>query len=312
LIYAPVAASLASGPSGAGALYLLVTGGTFFVSYGAAQSGRITRAQSDLAANLGLAMGLAGWGAGYAATGNADKGVRAAALGSALVGTISGASLGRRMTDAAAQGAMAGMETVAAATWAVSSAAGAGVRASSGLAAASEIVGFPLGVAYPRRASYRVTAGDVNALQTGALVGVLYGAAIAGKDPHARELGVTLGSAYVAGALLSDVAIVRPFDLTTAEANIGTIGAIAGGLMGLAIPVLAESDDNALVFGSAGVGATLGFSAALSIAKPLHAPITRVSAGGRRSRVQVQATAPWLAGLLQRRPGTYPFLRVAF
>lgn len=313
LIYAPVAASLATGPSGAGALYLLVTGGTFFVSYGAAQSGQITRAQSALASNLGLATGMAGWGVGYAATGKADKGVRGLALGSALAGTIAGASLGRNMTDAEAQGAMAGMETVAAGTWALSSAVGASVRTSAGVAAASELIGFPLGVSYPRRARYRVTAGDVNALQTAALVGVLYGAALAGKDPHARELGITLGATYVAGALLADEAIVRPFDLTTSEANIGTVGAIAGGLMGLAIPVLAESDDNALVFGSAAAGATLGFSAALAIAHPLRAPRMRVSSGaGHRARLQVHAIAPWIGGLLQRRPGAYPFVRITF
>lgn len=313
LIYAPTAASLSSSPSGAGALYLVVTGATFFASYGAAQSGHITRAQSALASNLGVAMGMAGWGAGYAATGNSDKGVRAIALGSALAGTIAGASLGRGMTDAEAQGAMAGMETVAAGAWALSSVAGASTRSASGIAAASELIGFPLGVSYPRRATYRVTAGDVNALQTAALVGMLYGAAVAGKDPGARELGVAVGATYVAGALVGDAAIVRPFDLTTADANIGTIGAIAGGLIGLAIPVLAESNENALVFGSAAVGATLGLSAAISIANPARAPRTRLSASdGQRARLQVRATTPWIGGLLQRRPGAYPFLRVTF
>lgn len=323
LIYAPVTASLASDPSGAGALYLAVTGGTFFISYSAAQSERITRAQSDLAVNLGLAMGLAGWGGGYAATGNSDKGVRTLALGSALVGTVAGASLGRGMTDAEAQGAMAGMETVAAATWAVSSATGAGNRAAAGLSAASEVVGFPLGVAYPRHAKYRVTAGDVNALQTAALIGTLYGAAATPKSARARELGIALGSTYAAGALLGDLAIARPFDLTTSEANIGTVGAIAGGLIGLAIPVLAKSDDNTLVFGAAAAGATLGFSAALAIANPLRAPHMRLSgmrfgdgqlreSAEHRSRLRINAMTSGLVGLIQRRPGVYPFLRITF
>ena len=313
VMYAPVAASLASGPTGAGALYLVVTGGTFFVSYAAAQSERITRAQSDLAANLGLAIGLAGWGAGYATTGNSDKAVRAVALGGALVGTIAGASLGRTMTDAEAHSAMAGIETVAAATWAIASGAGADGRAAAGLVSASGILGFPLGVAYPRHVRYRVTAGDVNALQTAGLVGALYGAAATSKNARARGIGLAVGSAYVAGALVGDLAIVRPFDLTTSEANIGTIGAIAGGLIGLAVPVLAQSDDNAVLFGAPAVGATIGLSVALGIAKPLRAPRVRLSdRSERRSRVQVEPTIPWLAGLLQRRPGAYPVLRVTF
>lgn len=313
LVYGPVAASLASGPSGAGALYLVMTGGTFFVSYAAAQSERITRAQSDLAANLGLDLGLAGWGAGYALAGNSDKGVRAAALGSALVGTIAGASIGRTMTDAEAHAATAGIETVGAATWALSSAAGADRRAVAGLVSASELVGFPLGLSYPRRAKYRVTAGDVNALQTAALVGTLYGAAATNKKVGAREIGIALGATYVGGAIIGDLAIVRPFDLTTSEANIGTIGAIAGGLIGLAVPVLAESDDNAVLFGAPAVGATIGFAVALGIASPLRAPRLRLSAGGdSRSRVQLEAMTPCLVGLFQRRPGAYPVLRVTF
>ena len=314
LLYGPLSASLASGPSGGGALYLLVTGGTFFVSYSAAQSGHITKAQSDLAANLGVATGLAGWGAGYAAVGNSDKGVRAVALGSALVGTIGGAALGRTMTDAEAQGATAGIETVAASAWALSSAAGTDRRATAGVVAASELVGFPLGVSYPRHAGYRVTAGDVNALQTAGLVGALYGGAALGKsDASERALGIALGSAYVGGVLIGDLAIVRPLDLTTSEANIGTVGAIAGGLMGLAVPVLAKSGDNAFVFGSAAVGATLGFSAALGIAKPQRAgmPGTRTD-GARQSRLQIRPTVSALGGFLRRRPGPYPVVRVTF
>lgn len=314
VVYGPLTASLASDPSGAGALYLLVTGGTFFVSYSAAQSGHITKAQSNLAANLGIATGLAGWGAGYAAVGNSDKGVRALALGSAFAGTIAGASLGRTLTDAEAQGAIAGIEAVAAASWAVSGAAGADRRTTVGVIAASELVGFPLGIAYPRHAAYRVTAGDVNALQTAALVGTLYGAAALGRSGASeREVGIALGSAYVGGALLGDLTIVRPFELTTSEANIGTVGAIAGALMGLAVPVLARSDNNAFVFGAAAAGATLGLAEALAIAKPQRAGSrTASSVGGRRSRLQIRPMMPPLGALLTRRPGAYPIVGVTF
>jgi len=42
---------------------------------------------------------------------------------------------------------------------------------------ASGLVGYPLGLLYPRNARYHVTAGDINTLWPGALVGGLAGAA---------------------------------------------------------------------------------------------------------------------------------------
>ena len=316
LAYGPLAASLADDPKAAGALYLVTTGGTFFIAYDAAQSGHITRAQSDLASNLGLAAGLGGWGLGFAAAGNSDKGVRGAALGSALVGTIAGASLGRTMTDAEAHGATVGIETAAAATWALASAAGASDRTTAGIVAGSEFVGFPLGVAYPRRASYRVTAGDLNAVQTAGLVGVLYGAAIGGRSgAGSRQLGIALGSSYVAGALVGDLAIAQPFDLSTSEANIGTVGALAGSLIGLAIPVLAESDDNGFIFGAAAVGATLGLSAALAIANPSRGRSSRLGRAvnlGRERGVHVTLATPAILGMMWHRPGAYSLVRLSF
>ena len=79
--------------------------------------------------------------------------------------------------------------------------------------------------------------------------------------------------------------------------------------------VLAESDDNAVIFGSAAVGATLGLSAALAIANPASARASehsRVGSAGERSRVRLIANGPLVLGLLQRRPGAYPLLRVVF
>jgi hypothetical protein len=189
------------------------------------------------------------------------------------------------MTDAEAHGAIVGIETAAAATWAVASAAGASDRASAGIVAGSELIGFPLG-------------------------------AIGGRSgASSRQLGIALGSGYVAGALVGDLAIARPLDLTTAEANIGTVGALAGSLIGLAAPVLAGSDDNAFVFGAAAVGATLGFSTALAIANPPRARSSeRSRAGnpGRESRLRITTATPAVLGMLWRRPGAYSLVRVSF
>lgn len=314
LAYGPLAASLADDESAAGAAYLAVTGLTFFVSYNAGQSGHITRAQSDLASNMGLATAAAGGLLGYAATGNGDKGVRFIALGSGIVGTVAGASLGRPLTDAEAHAAVTGIEATAAAGWAASSAVGASSRGIAAAVAGSEVLGYVVGVRYPRRASFKVTAGDMNAVQTAGLVGALYGgaalAAIDDRDP--RAIGITMGSSYLAGILVGNYTIARHDDLSTSEANIATVGALAGGLIGLAVPVLTQSDDNSLIFGAAGFGATIGMAATLAITKQNRADRSRVGSV-RRTGWQVTApSASALAGLVTRAPGRYPLLRVTF
>ena len=315
LVYGPLAASLSDDESAAGAAYLAVTGLTFFISYNAGQTGRITRAQSDLASNLGLASAAAGGLLAYSATGNGDKGVRFVALASGIAGTVAGASLGRPLTDAEAHAAVTGIEATAAAGWAASSAVGASSRGIAAAVAGSEVLGYALGVRFPRRASFKVTAGDVNAVQTAGLVGALYGgAALAAiDDRNPRAVGITMGSSYLAGILVGNYAIARREDLSTSEANIATVGALAGGLIGLAVPVLTQSDDNSLILGAAGFGATLGMAATLGITKQNRAGRSDRLGSVRHSGWQVTApSASALAGLVTRAPGRYPLLRVTF
>ena len=210
-LYAPLAASLFDDGGAAGAAGVLTAGGAFFISYGAAQSGQITRAQADLSANLGVASGLAALGVGYAATGNADKGVRGATLAAATIGTIAGVGLGHHLTDAEAHGVTVGIEGAGAAVWAVAAGAGATGRGMAAAVVASEPIGYLLGVNYPRIASYTVTAGDLNAMQTAGLVGGLVGGAvISGGKPSPRQTAIGVGASYVAGLLIGDLAIARP------------------------------------------------------------------------------------------------------
>ena len=315
LAYGPLAASLADDESAAGAAYLAVTGLTFFISYNAGQTGRITRAQSDLASNLGLATAAAGGLLAYSATGNGDKGVRFVALASGIAGTVAGASLGRPLTDAEAHAAVVGIEATAAAGWAASSAVGASSRGIAAAVAGSEILGYAVGVRYPRRASFKVTAGDMNAVQTAGLVGALYGgAALAAiDDRNPRAVGITMGSSYLAGILVGNYAIARREDLSTSEANIATVGALAGGLIGLAVPVLTQSNDNSLILGAAGFGATLGMAATLGITKQNRAGRSARIGSARQTGWQVTApSASAVAGLVTRTPGRYPLLRVTF
>lgn len=270
LVYGPLAASLASDGSAAGALYLLVTGGAFFATYGGAQSSGLTRAQNALGGDLGIAGAAGGWLAGYAADGNSDRGTRALALGGAIAGTIAGISLGRGLTDAEAHSASAGVRSAALLGWAGSEAAGASSRGASGVVAASELVGFPVGLAYARRASYTVTAGDVEATGTAGLIGALYGATFAGDLQHpSHGQYAWLGASYLGGLIIGDRLISRQFDLTQSQSSVGELGALAGGLIGLALPVLMDSHSNAVRYGASAAGATLGTWAVIAESNPL-------------------------------------------
>ena len=315
--YAPLAASLSDDGSAAGATYVLTTGAAFFISYGAAQSGQITRAQGDLSANLGVAAGAGALGLGYAATGQADKGVRAATVGAALAGTIAGVALGQGLTDAEAHAATVGIEGIAASAWAIGAAAGARGRGMAAIVAASEPIGYALGVNYPRIASYSVTAGDLNAMQTTGLVGALVGGAlIGGSNPSPRAVGLTLGASYVAGLLVGDASIARPFDLTTSDANLVTIGAVAGGVMGLAIPLIAQTGNGSVVSGSVAAGATLGMSLVFGSTNFRKAgeivPATTGRGNGAGTSRFTVGPGLGVVGLAARAPGRYPLFRFSF
>lgn len=310
LVYAPLAASLFDDGQAAGAAYFIVAGGAFFASYGAAQSGHITRAQSDLAANLGLAGGAGGLAVAYAATGNADKGPRAAALGAAVVGMIAGANLGRHLTDAEAHSATLGIETAAAATWSIGAAAGLENRGMAAAVAASEPLGYVLGVRYPRVASYAVTAGDANAVQTAGLVGAAFGGALLGSgSATSRRTGIAVGASYVGGVIVGDLALARPFDFTTSEANLVTVGAIAGGLMGLALPLISDSDNRSLILGSVGGGATIGMSLVVGLTNPRHAGESRLQP---TTPSRLSLLPGGLLGVATRAPGPHPLVQLRF
>lgn len=320
LFYAPLAASLvADGDNGsaAAATWLLVTGGTFFATYAAAQSSGITRAQNELGGELGLMGGGAAWLAAYAAEGNSDKGTRAVALGGAVAGTIAGISLGRTMTDAEAYSAAAGVRAAGLTTWAATLSFDASGRAQAGAVAASGLIGYPLGLAYARRTAYRVTAGDVEATGTAGLVGALYGGFAAtvpnnSGDISNQRYAIGLGAGYVAGLLVGDRVISRKFDLTQSQASIAAIGAFAGGLMGLTIPVLANSDNPALIFGTSALGATLGMAGVISASHPQ--PEGRVSSRAIKPRegLGMQLDPSGVLAVLRGVPGGHALLRLRF
>lgn len=315
-VYGPIAASLAEDGRAATGLYLLVAGGTFFISYGAAQQEPFTRAQSDLAAGLGLASATGGWLAGYAATGGSETGVRVASLASAVAGTIAGANLGRNLSDAEAHSGMLGLDMGAVAALDASAVLGLSGRATAAAATAGGLVGLPLGFRYPRGVSYNVTAGDAQSVGTSGLIGAMIGGAIgAHEHASAHQVEFSLASGYLAGALVGESALARQFDLTQSQANILKVGAVAGALMGAAIPALANSGNVQFVLGSAGAGATLAV-AGLASSFPSRAGDSGSGQPSRRfrslNRFSIDLPAASIVRLAAHSPGAHPLVHIAF
>lgn len=317
LVYGPLAASLFDDGSAATAAWLLVTGGTFFATYGGAQSSGITRAQNELGGELGFMGAGAAWLAAYAADGNSDKGTRAVALGGGIVGTIAGINLGRTLTDAEAYSAAAGVRAAGLTTWAAMASADAGGRAQAGAVAASTLIGYPLGLAYARRTAYQVTAGDVEATGTAGLVGALYGGLAAtapsgSSDVSNQQYAIGLGAGYVAGLLAGDRLISRRYDLSQSQSSVAALGALAGGLMGLAVPVLAQSDNAPLIFGTAAVGATIGMAAVIGASNPRPEGRLGMRSIKPRQGLAAQFDPSGVLAVLRGVPGTHALVRVRF
>lgn len=316
LVYGPLAASLSEDAPVAGALYLVVTGGAFFASYGAAQSIRFTRAQSTLAADLGFSAAADGWLLGYAASGNSDRGVRAAALASGLAGTILGASLAERLSDAEAHAAYRGIQSAAAAALTTASALSLSSTATAASVALVTPLGYVVGVRYPRRAAYKVTAGDVDAVGTSGFVGALLGAAALGNDASRPTIAGVLGSGFVLGEVTGDLLLARQYDLTEAQANLLNIGAGAGALLGVAVPVLASSDNETFITGAAAVGAILGMSVIAgtfnSRSEDGESGALRRGSNGSTRGARLSFPASSLVGVLAGLPGHHVLARLTF
>lgn len=320
-LYGPLAASLVDDGTSASAAYLLVAGGSFFASYAAAQSQPFTRAQNDLAAHLAVDGAAMAGLISYAADNNYDKPERGLTLAAAVTGTIVGASLGRSLTDAESHAASAGVMMTGLTGWGISAALGAEGRAQAAVAAGSGIIGYGIGLAYPRNASYTVTAGDVNAVYTTALLGAGVGGTLIGDaNPSDQMVAAVATPAYLIGAWAGDRLIAKRFDLTMAQGRILQVGAVAGSLMGLALPVLSQSGDVALNLGFATAGGIIGTAVTLQTMAPRRAGLSGSETGASRlDRGRVGARdglridiAPALVGALSGAPGKYSIVHWTF
>ncbi len=278
LLFGPAAAGMIGDPAGGTAAYLLVAGGTFFYAARLTQTTPVSRAQNHLSTHSAVRGAIAGNLAMFALAGERgnEKAYTAATLVGGIVGDVVGFQLAKPMTDAEAHGTAHGSTVTALLTTGTLGALGALRNEGSARGAAVGILaagalGYPLGLRYVRTAPYRVTAGDVGAMFTAELLGLgAAGAMLPDSSSEELVLG-TLAAGYALGAVIGDRAFVRPFDHTESDARLLGLGTGAGAVMGLAIPVLAQSDDRQIILATATVGGILGAIFTESLIAPSRA-----------------------------------------
>jgi hypothetical protein len=315
IIYGPALASLTNDEATGTGLYLLGVGGTFFGINQFARGRMITKAQNALATDGALR--------GWAATGLATnmlgaKLSRDGAAITALVGGIGGSMVGyahgRNLTNSEAQAAMT-MSTLAAGTVLGTAATFGGAdneHASSAALLAGGIAGYVAGPAYPRRAGYTVTAGDVQLVRLGAVLGSL--AAITpfvesdNMDPKAAAGILTAG--WVGGALVTDHLAVRPYNHTEGEARMIHLGALGGAVIGLALPIMARSESPLMYMSTMTGGAIVGAMATHAMMAPAQAG--KPYRGPEGSGPRLSFNADGLLMSAARVPGKHSILSLRF
>jgi hypothetical protein len=327
IVYGPTfAGAMSHNSAAATAGYLVVAGGTFFAASEIARRNSISRAQSDLAFNMGHNGALAGWGAMYAvgATNRAQS-------GGAFVGGLTGATLGvaiaRNMTEADAVGAAFGSDMGALIGWGAMEAIKGkqtctftpapnfsqsctrtlSTKTEVTVILASGILGYPLGVLYPRNARYNVTPGDIQTLWGTAGLGMAAaGALFIGRDPSGRAVASSLTGGGVLGMIAGDRFLVQRYDHSRTDGGRVVLGTLAGGLMGAGIATLTNTNnpDPHLVLGLASVGGLIGIIATERYLEP--------ESDAGRPRIRVTFNSAGVIGLATRAPGNYSLLNVRF
>ena len=324
LVYAPTfAGSFANNAAGATAGYLVVAGGTFFAASEISRRMAVSRAQNDLSTNLGLNGALAGWGTMYLLNAK-NRAQSAGAFVGGLAGTAIGLQAARNMTEADANGAAFGGNISALIAWGTLEALKGeerctpqsdgtvdchqriSNRAEVATILAAGLVGYPLGVLYPRNARYNVTPGDIHLLYTTTGHGILAGVTFLPESPK-QSTAFAVGTAGgVLGLMLGDRFLARRFDHGRSEASRVTLGTFAGSLMGAGIAALIDTDLESpqLVFGMATAGGLAGL-----IASEYYVD-AGPDAGRRGPRLSLNPSGIFLAAA--HTPGNHALINVRF
>ena len=320
-LYGPLLASLADDGKTGTALYLLGSGGAFFLSLAISKELEVTRAQNHLATDGALR--------GYGATSAliylsgaqvGHKSYSALGLAGALGGSVIGYQLGKGMTDAEAEAATTFSTLAAAAGFgtaaAVSSIDNTDGRHAVGAMLAAGLTAYALGPRYARRTPYNVTKGDVQMLSLSSILGtaVAFTPIIPDEDDDLDDqvgFGV-LTAGLVAGAFVGDRMLVRNFDYSMSDATQIQLASAAGAAMGGALAVLVEPGTKGTMALLTG-GAILGAMGGHAFADPPLAG-TRTSRSFERSksgpRLSFDPTALALAAA--KAPGSHALVSLSF
>jgi hypothetical protein len=323
--YGPAfAGAIADNGAGATAGYLVVAGGTFFAASEISRRTSISRAQSDLAFNMGRNGALAGWATMYV-FGADDRPQAAGAFVGGLAGTALGLSAARGMTEADAAGTAFGSDIGALIGWGTAEAIrgretctvtpdgpppqctrNLSDRTEIAMILASGIIGYPLGLLYPRNARYHVTPGDITTLWATALLGATTTGAFLGAKSSGRAVAATVTAGGVLGVIAGDRFLVQRFDHTRTDGGRVVLGTFAGGLMGAGVASIFDHDNPGphFIAGAAAVGALTGI---IVTERYLDAPS---DAGTPRFRVTFNPAS--IALLATRTPGNHSLLNVRF
>jgi hypothetical protein len=317
LLYGPAAATLThNGSTGAG-VYLITTGASFFYLADLAKHVTVTRAQNHLATD-GAIRGSLMVGGALNALGidpNQDWGAASTLIGG-IGGSVVGYYWGKRLTDSEAHSATVGSTLLAATAAGIAGSLGAfdsdnNDRAVSATLVSAAAVGYPIGLRYPRHASYTVTAGDVRLVPLASVLALgVVGTPIIDSHMDSHAIGGILTAGFIAGTLIGDRAFVRPVDHTESDATLVWLGALAGGLIGAAPPVIAQSEDAHFALGSVTLGAILGTIAAEHLVEPRRAGALSTRVGRAGPSVHVEPLG--VVGAVSGMPGRHPILSLQF
>jgi len=318
-VYGPAfAGTIRNNGAGQVAGYLVVAGGSFFAASEISRRMLITRPQSDLSFNMGHNIALAGFATAYLLGATEAPAQAASTLVGGLVGTGLGLRFARGMTEADAVGTGFGSDFGALIGLGVSEA----IRGDGGCGAfdspcgtdkaeiatilGSGLLGYPLGLLYPRNARYHVTAGDINTLWPGMMVGGLAGAALLPESPSVRAAASAVTAGGVLGVILADRFLARRADHSRTEATQLLFGTVAGSLMGAGVANLFVNAHHSPepVFALSAIGGLAGIIGTEIYLQPSG------DAGPQRFSVTFNPTA--IALTAARTPGNHSLINVRF
>jgi hypothetical protein len=171
---------------------------------------------------------------------------------------------------------------------------------------ASGLIGYPLGLLYPRNARYHITAGDINTLWSGAVVGVLTGTAFLPESPRRRTAAAAVTAGGVLGVIAADRFLVQRADHGRTEATQLLFGTVAGSLMGGGVAALFTNAHRnpQRIFAFSAAGSLVGIIATEHYLQP--------SPDAGRPRVRLTFNPQSIFLVATRTPGSHSLLNVRF